>query len=105
MREAFNLHAVLAEDPEVTADAPGVVTTSLRNRSVLPVGRTFAKGVDLFDGHLVRQSTDLELPGRHLGLEVTRTYSSACGSPEGVMGAGCRPHPRPTESAPSYSRP
>ena len=55
---------------------------------MLPVGRTFVKGVDLFDGHLVRQATDVRVEGRHLGLEVTRTYSSAARAEDGVMGAG-----------------
>ena len=58
------------------------------NRSVLPVGHTFVKGVDLLDGHLVQQSTDFKVPGRHLGLEVTRTYSSAGWSSQGPLGGG-----------------
>jgi hypothetical protein len=37
---------------------------------------------------VVQQSGDLAVPGRHLGLDVTRTYSSAGVSSEGVMGAG-----------------
>ena len=58
------------------------------NRSVLPVGHTFVKGVDLLDGHLVQQSTDFKVPGRHLGLELTRTYSSAGWSSQGPLGGG-----------------
>ena len=46
------------------------MTVNVVNRSVLPVGHTFVKGVDLLDGHLVQQSTDFKVPGRHLGLEV-----------------------------------
>jgi YD repeat-containing protein len=67
---------------------PGVIELDVLNRAVLPVGRTFVKGVDLLDGHLVQQSTDLSLPGRHLGLQVTRTYSNAGPRPDGVMGPG-----------------
>ncbi len=58
------------------------------NRAVLPVGRTFVKGVDLFDGHLVQQSSDLKARGRHLNLEVMRTYASSGTGAEGSMGAG-----------------
>src|SRR5204863_578131 len=46
------------------------------------------KGVDVLDGHVVQQATDLKLAGRHLGLEVTRTYSSSGNSAQGALGAG-----------------
>jgi RHS repeat-associated protein len=84
----FVLRAVDASDPTLITEAPGVVVSALRNRAVLPVGRTFVKGVDLFDGHLVQQATDIKLPGRHLGLEATRTYASSGKSPVGLLGAG-----------------
>jgi RHS repeat-associated protein len=84
----FEVSAVRDSDPAQQATRPGVIETSVTNRSVLPVGHTFVKGVDIFDGHVVAQETDLSLPGRHLGLEVTRTYSSAGKSPEGPLGAG-----------------
>jgi hypothetical protein len=84
----FALRAIDAQDSTLDVTAPGTLTASVRNRSVLPVGHTFVKGVDLLDGHLVRQGTDLKVPGRHLGLEMTRTYSSAGRGPKGVMGAG-----------------
>jgi RHS repeat-associated protein len=66
----------------------GRVEHDLRNRSVLPVGHTFVKGVDLLDGHVVRPTTDLALPGRHLGVAVTRTYSSAGKGEGGALGSG-----------------
>jgi RHS repeat-associated protein len=84
----FSVEARDAEDPTQAVVAPGVIASNVVNRSVLPVGHTFVKGVDLLDGHLVQQSTDLKVPGRHLGLEVTRTYSSAGWSSEGPLGAG-----------------
>jgi RHS repeat-associated protein len=84
----FVVHAEGASDPSLSADASGVVSNTVANRSVLPVGRTFVKGVDLFDGHLVQQATDVKIPGRHLGLELTRTYSSAGHSSDGDLGAG-----------------
>ena len=84
----FRLEARDAEDPSQVTIADGEVLLTLVNRSVLPVGRTFVKGVDLFDGHLVQQSTDFKVPGRHLGLEVTRTYSSAGWSSAGPLGGG-----------------
>jgi RHS repeat-associated protein len=84
----FSLSARDLEDPGQVAVADGVITLNVRNRSVLPVGRTFVKGVDLYDGHLVQQSTDVKVPGRHLGLEVTRTYSSTGSSSAGPLGGG-----------------
>ncbi|MGE0454278.1 MAG: RHS repeat-associated core domain-containing protein [Vicinamibacteria bacterium] len=82
----FSVSARPADGPIETA--PGTLVNDIRNRSVLPVGHTFVKGVDLFDGHVVRQATDVKLPGRHLGLEITRTYSSAGRGEGGVIGAG-----------------
>jgi RHS repeat-associated protein len=84
----FTLEARDAEDPSQVTVAPGVILSNVTNRSVLPVGHTFVKGVDLLDGHLVQQSTDLKVPGRHLGLELTRTYSSAGWSSDGPLGGG-----------------
>src|SRR6266545_912239 len=98
----FEVEAVSLANPTLQDQKPGIVQVHLTNRSVLPVGHTFVKGVDVFDGHLVQQETDLELPGRHLGLKATRTYSSAGTSFEGELGAGwdwnyaayLRPHPQ-----------
>ncbi len=66
----------------------GNVWGDLVNPTVLPIGHTFVKGVDLLDGHLVQQSTDIKIPGRHLELELTRTYSSASRRMRGLAGAG-----------------
>src|SRR5262249_40120772 len=43
---------------------------------------------DVLDGHVVQQATDIKVPGRNLGLEVSRTYSSASKSTDDAMGAG-----------------
>ena len=43
--------------------APGELITPIRNRSVLPVGHTFVKGVDLLDGHLVQSAPRPRGPG------------------------------------------
>ena len=84
----FTIEARDAEEPVRVAVENGVVVSHVLNRSVLPVGRTFVKGVDLLDGHLVQQSTDFKVPGRHLGLELTRTYSSAGWGSQGPLGGG-----------------
>jgi YD repeat-containing protein len=56
------------------------------NRSVLPVGHLFLQGIDLLGGHLVRLSTDLKLEGRHLALELTRTYAGSALALGGATG-------------------
>ena len=86
---SYVIRAEETADPDKTAASEGVIEVEQRcNRAMLPVGRTFVKGVDLFDGHLVRQATDLKVSGRHLGLEVTRSYGSSGQDPEGLLGAG-----------------
>jgi RHS repeat-associated protein len=87
-RTPFHIEAKDATDPALVTAADGEVVNVLVNRSVLPVGHTIVKGVDLLDGHLVQQSTDLQVPGRHIALEVTRTYSSAGRNEAGTVGAG-----------------
>ena len=84
----FTVAARSIADPSLVREEEGTVEADIRNRAVLPVGHTFVKGVDIFDGHVVRQSTDLQVPGRHLGLSVVRSYSSAAKGAAGPMGAG-----------------
>jgi len=84
----FVLSARSQADAAVTAERAGTIQNKLLNRPVLPIGRTFVKGVDLFDGHVVRQATDVRIQGRHLGLELTRTYSSSARGEDGRAGAG-----------------
>ena len=84
----FTLQAQSLLDPERRAERQGTIKNKIVNRAVLPVGRTFVKGVDLYDGHVVRQASDVKIQGRHLGLEITRAYSSAGVHPDGTMGAG-----------------
>jgi RHS repeat-associated protein len=87
-RVPFTVEAVPVDDPSLAVTAPGEIVNSVFNRSVIPVGRTYVKGVDLLDGHVVQSNKDVAVRGRHLGLEVTRTYSSVGRSREGLMGAG-----------------
>ena len=84
----FTVEARSIADPTFVREVEGTVEADIRNRSVLPVGHTFVKGVDIFDGHVVHQATDLQIPGRHLGLSVMRSYSSAAKGADGPMGAG-----------------
>lgn len=86
---AFAL-AALESDAGQAAVVTGVLRDERIDRPVLLVGRTFVSGVDLLSGHLVLQATDLKLEGRHLALELTRTYSSAGRSAAGLAGAGWR---------------
>ncbi len=57
------------------------------NRSILPVGRIFLQGIDLMVGHVVMTTTDIKVPGRHLALDVGRTYAGSPGAPGGPTGA------------------
>ena len=84
----FDLEARGAASSEPPSRVSGLVQGVVVNRSVMTVGHMFLHGVDLVDGHLTRQSTDLKVEGRHLSLEVTRTYSSAAGGASGWTGAG-----------------
>lgn len=72
------------------ATASGALRDERVDHAVMQVGRTFLSGVDLLDGHLVHQVKDLDPEGRHLSLELTRTYSSAGRSAAGLAGAGWR---------------
>jgi len=74
--------------PATTVSVSGDLHGDILNRAAFAVGRTFVKGVDLLDGHLMIPATDIKLPGRHIGLEVTRTYSSAARGMKGAAGAG-----------------
>jgi len=88
-------HGTSGDEATVTGSFEG----EWRNRPVLQVGRTFVSGVDLLDGHLTLQVTDIELEGRHLALYLARTYSSAGrffagpGAPGWTMGYATRVTP------------
>jgi YD repeat-containing protein len=66
----------------------GILEGDLANPPVLVVGRTFVRGVDLLDGHVVNQATDYETGKGPIGLRVTRTYTSAGRGAAGLVGAG-----------------
>ncbi len=77
--------------PALQTSSPQVAITpfltKLKDNGVLPVGHVFVKGVSVVDGHLVKQSLDLSVPGRGPSLAFTRSYSNRSGS-EGVLGPG-----------------
>jgi RHS repeat-associated protein len=87
-QKPFRIDAVLLSDRTVKDDALGVAINEITNKNILPVGHSFAKGVDVYDGHVAVREVDLSLPGRHLGLEMSRTYSSQSNDVDSVMGAG-----------------
>jgi YD repeat-containing protein len=70
------------------AEKTGEVVNEVVTYEGLPVGHTFVKGVDLADGHLVVSSQDIQIPGRGLSLQFTRTYTSAGDNSFGPLGAG-----------------
>ena len=78
-----------AADPDLVDEASAALLHRQEARPAWPVAHTFVSGVDVHDGHLVHQATDLSLPGRHIGLTFTRSYSSAgLPDPTGVLGVG-----------------
>jgi len=84
----FRIQAVAAVDSSLREEYIGSLRLDTTGNVVLPVGHTFAKGVDLLDGHLVSSSTDVTIPGRGPALEVVRTYANVGNSDGGVLGAG-----------------
>ncbi|OJH39694.1 hypothetical protein BON30_19675 [Cystobacter ferrugineus] len=64
-------------DPLATIpDSTVRLLTSVEDASALPLGHTFVKDVSTVDGHLVKQSVDLEVKGRSPGLQLVRSYTS-----------------------------
>ncbi|WP_257446201.1 RHS repeat-associated core domain-containing protein [Archangium lipolyticum] len=61
--------------------------TTVEDASALPVGHTFVKDVSTVDGHLVKQSVDLEVQGRAPGLQLVRSYTNR-GHDGGPLGLG-----------------
>jgi RHS repeat-associated protein len=81
-------YIITATTPDgFSQNEPFTVKRAMRSM-VAPIGHTFVKGVDVFDGHVIQQVTDVKVPGRYLGLEITRTYSSSGARDDGDMGAG-----------------
>jgi YD repeat-containing protein len=68
--------------------ASAELVPDVRNPAVFRVGRTVLSGVDMLEGHLTVQATDIKLPGRNVVLEAARTYSSAARGLRGVAGVG-----------------
>ncbi|MCP4662147.1 MAG: hypothetical protein GY856_42635, partial [bacterium] len=66
----------------------GPALSEYQLRSSLSVGHVLVKGVDLFDGHLVVQRDDFEVPGRGVALRFARTYTSNNAGDPSLMGTG-----------------
>jgi len=87
-RYPYKVRARLLSDPSVSVEQGGEIELEIATHGVLPVGATFVKGVNLFDGHLVVSSTDARIGGR-IPLEIARTYGSEGSfSSEGALGVG-----------------
>ncbi len=82
----FTLTAVNAAGASSSKD--GTIDHEIEENETYPVAHTIIKGVDIWDGHLTMSSQDINVPGRGLDLQFTRTYSSAGNSSLGVVGAG-----------------
>jgi len=84
----YKVRARLLSDPSVSVEQGGEIEVEIATHGVLPVGATFVKGVNLFDGHLVVSSTDARIGGR-IPLEIARTYGSGgLFSDESALGVG-----------------
>jgi len=85
-RYSYTLVAV-GDDGQVAKDT-GWIDHDVEINSNLPLAHTIIKGVDIWDGHLIRTSQDVIVPGRGMSLDFTRTYSSLGSSSDSPMGAG-----------------
>lgn len=83
----FELHGVSLIDPSLEETVTGTFQSTHRVHDSRPVGHEMLRGIDLFDGHLTRSVSDLELPGRGPTLRLARTYSST-NSGRGSLGEG-----------------
>jgi RHS repeat-associated protein len=83
----YTLHAVSDYDGS-TEDVTGTIISEYRSRDSLPVGHMIVKGIDLFDGHVAVQRSDISLPGHGPALELTRGYASNSGDEPGPLGVG-----------------
>jgi len=85
----FKITAVYTNDPSATPYVTeGKIHHEIQINASYPIGHTFIKGVDIWDGHFTHSSQDIQIPGRGPSLDFARTYSSAGHSDSGVMGAG-----------------
>ncbi len=82
----FTLSATTAAGETTSTD--GTITLEEQRTEGLPAGHTIIDGVDIWDGHLTVTSEDVDIQGRGLDLDFTRTYSSAGNSSAGPLGAG-----------------
>ncbi len=85
----FTIEAVFdPNQPAARSVAEGVVIYELEMNAALPIGHTMVMGVDLWNGTLTHSAQDIQLPGRGLGLNLTRSYSSGGVETGGPLGAG-----------------
>ncbi len=61
--------------------------TEYKDMGPLPIGHTFVRDVSVVDGHLVKQSVDVAVPGRGVGLTFQRSYTNRSFE-DTVMGVG-----------------
>ena len=87
-RYYFELKVTSASDPTDIEEVKGLGLSRFDKTDQVPVGHTFLKGVDVFDGHLVKSSSDLNILGAGPELKFTRTYSSGTGMGVGPLGVG-----------------
>jgi RHS repeat-associated protein len=85
----FEITAVFRNnDPQIVSTFEGTIVHDVEINGFLPVGHSFIKGVDLFDGHLSIMRQDILIEGLGPNLEFTRSYGSVGNTGEGPMGAG-----------------
>ncbi|HOO45880.1 MAG TPA: DUF6531 domain-containing protein, partial [Deltaproteobacteria bacterium] len=85
----FKITAVFRDnDPNIESTFEGKIVHEVEINEFLPVGHSFVKGVDLFDGHLSIMRQDILIEGLGPNLEFTRTYGSVGSTSDGPMGAG-----------------
>nr|AYM53998.1 hypothetical protein [Pyxidicoccus sp.] len=85
--EPVRVTLVPQDSTQASFSKDATLTTTVGTVGKLPVSHTFVKDVSLVDGHLVKQSSDVEVPSRGLGLSWLRTYSSG-EADDGLLGRG-----------------
>ncbi|HYF00174.1 MAG TPA: DUF6531 domain-containing protein, partial [Planctomycetota bacterium] len=87
-RYPFVLSAKLIDDPTVTDEVAGVVEIAREEKQVRRPRNTVVSDVDLGTGSLGLTYTDFSIPGRGMGLSVTRSYNSGAANTFSPFGYG-----------------
>ncbi|HWS90118.1 MAG TPA: Ig-like domain-containing protein [Pyrinomonadaceae bacterium] len=87
-RYPFVLSAKLIDDPTVADEVAGVVEIAREEKQVRRPGNTVVSDVDLGTGSLGLTYTDFSIPGRGMGLSVTRSYNSGAANIFSPFGYG-----------------